>query len=156
MAGVVLWVMSSMIEVEPTTLQSQTNGMGVELFGTRNQCNNKLSELNQAVNNSKSCQTADDCVLLMDGNRTFSKCFISVQSEELELVVAKFEEFKHHCRDSYITGCGHMTAYPTCQDGVCSSEHIGRASQRSGQELIEHTLKTINEDLQIEDDRGDG
>ena len=154
-AGAVLWVTASMIEVESSILPDQTNRSGVELIGTRHQCNEKLTELDQAINSSKSCKTDNDCVLLMDGNLTFSQCFISVQNEKVELVSANLEEFKKHCRDSYNTGCGHMFAYATCQKDICSVDYIERASQRSVQELQEQTLKSIDENFQVEDDRDD-
>lgn len=154
-AGVVLWVMSSMIGVESFNLQDQTNSSTAELIGTRHQCQEKLTELDLLRNSSRSCQTDEDCDLLIDGNLTFGQCFIPVRADKLELVAVELEELGWHCRDSYYSHCGHMFAYATCQGNTCSVEYIDRVGQSSLQELQEQTIKSIDEDFQAETDKDD-
>lgn len=67
----VLWVMSSMVEVEPLIPLDQTDMPAVQLIGTRHQCNESFTELNRVIINSNSCQLDSDCALLMDSSLTF-------------------------------------------------------------------------------------
>ena len=143
----VLWIMSSMVEVEPSILLDQPANSGVELIRTRHQCNKKFTELNEAVNNSKSCQIDQDCILVMDGNLTFNQCFISIQRGKAELVSAKLGEFKTHCRHSWMSGCGHSFAGATCQNRVCTVEYIEGAPRISLEKLKQQTIKSITDNL---------
>ena len=143
----VLWVMSSMVEVEPSILWDQPARTGVELIGTRHQCNMKLTELSEAITNSKSCQIDKDCVLVMDGSLTFNQCFISVQRGNAELVSAKLGDFKTHCRHTWISGCGHSFAGATCQNRVCTVGYIEGAPRISLEKLKQQTINSITENL---------
>ena len=144
LAVLVLWVTASLIEVEPSSLQDQTDLSGVELIGTRDQCNTKFTELNRVMSNSTSCQKNEDCALMMDSNRTFNQCFISVQSKKVELVSAKLEEFKTHCRDSSWSSCGHSFGVAICRDSICTAEDVPRISL---EKLVDETMTLISKDL---------
>lgn len=144
----VLWVMSSMVEMEPLIPLGQTDMPAVQLIGTRHQCNEKFTELNRAVTNFNSCQLDSDCALVMDSSLTFNQCFISVQSEKAGLVSAKLKEANMHCHDSSISACGHSTASAICKNNVCAIENFEGVPRISLQKLKQQTMKSINEDLQ--------
>ena len=144
----VLWVMSSMVEVEPLIPLDQTDMPAVQLIGTRHQCNESFTELNRVIINSNSCQLDSDCALLMDSSLTFNQCFISVQSEKAGLVFAKLKEANMHCHDSSISACGHSTASAICKNKVCAVGTVEGVPRISLQELNQQTMKSINEDLQ--------
>ena len=144
----VLWVMSSMVEMEPLSLLDQTERSAVQLIGTRHQCNEKFTELNRAITNSNSCQLDSDCALVMDSSLTFNQCFISVQSGKAGLVSAKLEETNMHCRDSSISACGHSTASAVCKNNICAVENFEGVPRISLQKLKQQTMKSISENLQ--------
>jgi len=144
----VLWIMSSMVEVKPTNLPDEPDSSVVQLIGTRYQCNEKLTQLNQAITNSSACQIDDDCVLVMDSSLTFGQCFISVQSEKAGLVSAKLKETKMHCHDPGFSACGHSTANATCRNNICAVENFQGVPRISLQKLKRQTMKSISENLQ--------
>jgi hypothetical protein len=147
-AVLVLWIMSSMVEMEPPILLDQKDGAVVQLIGTRHLCNKKLTELDQAITNSNSCLIDNDCVLVMDSRLTFSQCFISVQSGKEGLVSAKLGETKIHCRDESISACGHSTASAICKNNICAVENFEGVPRISLQTLKQQTMKSISENLQ--------
>ena len=127
MGILVLWVMSSMVEMEPLTLLDQTDRSAVQLIGTRHQCNEKFTELNRAIINSNSCRLDSDCALVMDSSLTFNQCFISVQRGKAELVSAKLGDFKTHCRHTFLVVVirlpGRLARTEFAQSGISRVHH---------------------------------
>ena len=143
----VLWIMSTMVEVEPYIVRDQKARSVTQLIGTRHQCNEKITELDRAITNSKSCQLDNDCVLVMDSSLTFGQCFISVKSGKAELVNVKLREVRLNCRSSWVTACGHSVAAAICQNSICTVENFEGLPGIGLDELEKQTMKSIGENL---------
>jgi hypothetical protein len=147
----VLWVMSSLIDVESAIPQVESDTQTVNLIRSPNHCNQMYTDANQALFNSRSCQTDDDCALVRDRHQVLGQCFASVQREKVDLVSAELKQFWACSSKSGSSICGHVSAIATCRESTCMVELLPRI----GLEVLkEQTLTTINESLQVEEDWG--
>ena len=89
----VLWIMSSLIDVDSPIPQAEMDTQTVNLIRSPSHCNQIYTGANQALFNSRSCNTDDDCALVRDRTQVLGQCFASVQREKVDLVSAALEQF---------------------------------------------------------------
>jgi hypothetical protein len=148
-AILVLWIMSSMIDVESSIPQRKADTQTVSLIRSPSYCNQIYTDANKALFNSRSCQTDEDCALVRDESQVLGQCFVSVRRGKADLVSEALKKF-WACSRSGSSICGHLSPIATCQENICMVEYLPRIGL---EELKKQTLTTINQSLDVEDNR---
>jgi len=156
-AILVLWSMSSLVDMQSFEVLQRKDSSSARLIGTRHLCYEALSDLDREIPKSNSCQTDDDCLLLMAHSSSFSQCSIAVQSAKKEIVSSKLRQARWHCGHRPFFSCRHSNAVAVCQNNICTVEPLNLMDDFrviSFRQLETQTMNSIVKNLNTNYEKG--